>query len=89
MAWQIEFSVKAEKDFAQLGKPAQKIIWDYLHNRLLLSDNPKTFGKPLRHEFLGLWRYRVDKYRIICKIEENKLIITVIRVGKRDKIYET
>ena len=36
----------------------------------------------------GYWRYRVDKFRIICKIEEDKLIILIVKIAKRDVIYE-
>jgi mRNA interferase RelE/StbE len=36
----------------------------------------------------GLWRYRLDKFRIICKLEEDKLVVLVVAVAKRDVIYE-
>lgn len=47
-----------------------------------------NFGKALRNNKKGLWRYRVDKFRIICKLEEEKLIILVIAIAKRDVVYE-
>ncbi|MBS6062865.1 MAG: type II toxin-antitoxin system RelE/ParE family toxin [Peptostreptococcaceae bacterium] len=36
----------------------------------------------------GLWRYRIGDYRLICKIEDEILIITAVNVGHRRKIYE-
>ena len=35
----------------------------------------------------GLWRYRVGDYRIICKIQDDELVITVVRVGHRRNVY--
>jgi len=45
-------------------------------------------GKALRGNKKGLWRYRVDKFRIICKLEEDKLVILVVKIAKRDVVYE-
>ncbi|MFP3018042.1 MAG: type II toxin-antitoxin system RelE/ParE family toxin [Candidatus Tisiphia sp.] len=36
-----------------------------------ISINPHDFGKSLVGEKKGLWRYRVDDYRIICNISNN------------------
>ena len=35
----------------------------------------------------GLWRYRVGNWRIICKILDDELVITVIRVAHRRDVY--
>jgi mRNA interferase RelE/StbE len=59
-----------------------------LYNRILKLDSPKLFGKPLSFNKKGLWRYRLDKFRIICKLEEDKLVVLVVAVAKRDVIYE-
>ncbi len=36
----------------------------------------------------NLWRYRVDNFRIIAEINDNKLIILVIEIDKRSEIYK-
>ena len=59
----------------------------YIKQNLNETDNPKKFGKALRHNLKGFWRYRVKNYRIIVKIEENELLILVVQIDKRDKIY--
>jgi mRNA interferase RelE/StbE len=87
MDWQITFTVSAEKSFSKLDKTAQKNIVNYFKNRILSSGNPKLFGKPLLGELKGIWRYRVDDYRILCKINDNILEILVVDVGHRSKIY--
>ena len=62
--------------------------YSYLNKDVLNLEHPKVFGKALRNNKKGLWRYRVDKFRIICKLEEDKLIILVVAVAKRDIVYE-
>jgi len=48
----------------------------------------RRFGKALSREFAGLWRYRIQNYRIICHIEDHKLTVLVLRVGHRKDVYE-
>ena len=36
----------------------------------------------------SLWRYRVRNYRMICNIEDDKLLVLVLRVGHRKDVYE-
>ena len=87
MAWKIEFSSRANKDLEKLDSQSQKLIKDYLDDRLLKLAHPKQAGKALTNSFKGLWRYRVDNFRIICKIQENKLIILVLQIGHRSEVY--
>ena len=51
------------------------------------SDNPRLHGKGLTANRLGQWRYRIGDYRLICDIQDNKLVIVMIDVGHRREIY--
>jgi mRNA interferase RelE/StbE len=44
-------------------------------------------GKALRHDRKGLWRYRVGDYRVVCQIEEDRLVVLVVGVGHRREVY--
>ena len=35
----------------------------------------------------GNWRYRVGDYRIIAKIEDEEILITVVDVNHRRQVY--
>ncbi|WP_084408391.1 type II toxin-antitoxin system RelE/ParE family toxin [Leptotrichia sp. oral taxon 215] len=35
----------------------------------------------------GFWRYRVKNYRIIAKIKKEELVILIVQIDRRDKIY--
>lgn len=82
------FNQKAEKQFSKLDRSVQKRILAWLNNNILGSDNPRAFGKALEGELRTLWRYRVGKYRIIADIEDGLFTVTVVKVGKRNDIYQ-
>ena len=86
MTWQIEWDIRAQKELKTLDKYIQKKILIYLRERT--ADNPRCFGKALSHDKVGLWRYRVEDYRIICRIEDNRLTVFVLAVAHRKEVYK-
>lgn len=88
MAWKIEFTSRAAKDFKKLDRKSQKEVEGYFVSKVLKCKNPMSLGKPLRFPLSGLWRYRIGKIRAICKIEKNRLVVVVLKVASRDVIYQ-
>ena len=84
---QVKFEAKAEKEILTLTKSAQIQILKYL-KKIENLENPRDFGKALSGNLKNYWRYRVGDYRLICKIQENELIIVVVAINHRSKIYE-
>jgi mRNA interferase RelE/StbE len=80
LGWTIEYSSAALRHL--------KKILDYRDNRIARAANPRDFGKPLRHDKYGLWRYRVGDFRVICELDDNRLVVVVQAVGHRSTIYE-
>ncbi len=89
MVWRIEFSNTSKKQLAKLDQGIAKKILNFLKNRIAVLENPKMQGKPLKGNFAQLWRYRIGDYRLICDIQENKLVILVLLVGHRKNIYDS
>lgn len=88
MSWDYRISEEAAKELMKLGhEPARRIV-RYLKNRIQGDGDPRRFGKQLKGDLGEFWRYRVDDYRILCKIEDDKLIVLVVRVGHRSGIYD-
>lgn len=87
MAWTVEFSEGAQHDFARIATTVQRDVIRYLE-RVTAHDNPRDFGKPLRGDKAGVWRYRTGKFRILCRLEDQRLVVLVLAVGKRDEIYD-
>ncbi len=88
MAYNVELSESAERELGKLDAPQAKRILKFLHQRIAKLDDPRSVGEALRGSRLGeFWKYRVGDYRLICKIEDDRLIVLVLRVGHRKEIY--
>ena len=82
----IIYSEQALKSLKKLDKPVQKLIISYLDKITLLAE-PRSRGKALSANLKGFWRYRVGDYRILCQIQDEKLIICVVDIDHRKNIY--
>ena len=88
MAWKVELSLEADRELAKLDRQHAKRILKFLHERVARLDDPRSMGKALQGARLGeFWRYRVGDYRLICKIEDDRLLVLILRIGHRREIY--
>ena len=86
--WQVKIHPLVIKDdFKGIPPNEQKIIIRTLHKKLSLD--PQAYGEPLRGEFLNYWRLRIGDYRAVYRIDKDKIIVLVIKVGirKDDRVY--
>ena len=81
------YDKKYLKSLKKLDIQAQKIITNWVENNLLNCEEPRFSGKPLTGNFKGLWRYRIGSYRLLAKIDDDKLIIFAIDGRHRRDIY--
>ena len=88
MTWKVEWDDRARRELRRLDKQVQREILTYLSKRIATAEDPRRFGKPLRHELQGLWNYRIGNYRAICQIENNQLIVLVLAIGHRRQVYQ-
>lgn len=87
--YKVELLPSAEKSLEKISKSNKQLaknIYSALEEIEDL-DNPRTKGKALTGTLSGLWRYRVQDYRIICSIEDDKLIVVVIKIDHRRDVY--
>jgi mRNA interferase RelE/StbE len=47
-----------------------------------------SIGEPLRGELVGLWRYRVRRFRIVYELDRSARFVRVMAIGLRRSIYE-
>lgn len=86
MAFRIEFTKSAAREFSKLPRAVQGKVQDALH---LLSANP--FSELIRVKKLkgaaSLYRVRIGDYRIVYEIRNEILTIIVIKIGNRKDVY--
>ena len=88
MAWAVEFDPDAVKDLKKLDKQAQVRILDFLRTRLCALANPRELGEALAgSKFGNYWKYRVGDWRIICDLQDDRIVVRVLRVGNRREVY--
>ena len=88
MAWQIEFDESAKKELVKLDRQVARRLIDFLKDRILSRRDPRSVGQALKGSTLGeFWKYRVGDFRIIASIQDDLMIVLVLRVGNRSDIY--
>jgi mRNA interferase RelE/StbE len=88
MAWNIEFDPAAERELGKLDPQIARRILKFLFERVAALDDPRSIGEALKGSRLGeFWKYRVGDYRIISRIEDDEVIILVVRIGNRREVY--
>ena len=88
MKYQVEYLPQVYKTLEKMDKFTKRIIVGWIEKNLVGTENPRLFGKPLSANRAEQWRYRIGDYRVIAKIEDDKLIILVIAIGPRREIYK-
>jgi len=85
LAWTANFEPRALAELKKLDRNTQKRIVSFLQERV--SGNPRQHGKPLTGDKAGLWRYRIGKYRVVCRIEDDSQMVLVLRIAHRKDVY--
>jgi mRNA interferase RelE/StbE len=88
VTWAYRFEQEALRDLRRLDFAAQKRVVRYLDTRVAGKEDPRRFGKPLRGDKHGLWRWRVGDYRIIGQVDGEKIIVLIVRVAHRSTVYD-
>lgn len=88
MSYRLVLSDDVKKQLKKMDKHVGLMLAKDMKKRLDGLVNPRQIGKALTGQFKGLWRYRVGNYRIICNIQDDKLIILALEIGHRKEIYK-
>lgn len=88
MVWTINYTDTAKGQLRKLDKQTARRILDYMDKRISGQDNPRSSGKALTGSLGGLWRFRVGDCRVICDIQDGAVVILVLKIGHRSKVYD-
>ena len=88
LGWIAEFDPDAVRDLKKLDRQVQSRIFSFLRDRVAALEDPRSIGEALAGPTLGrYWKYRVGDWRIICDIQDQRIIVRVLRVGNRRDVY--
>ena len=86
--YELQYSKEALKELKKLDNSVARVIYAWLKKNIDGCVDPRAHGKALSANRAGQWRYRVGNYRIICKIEDEKVIVLVLTVGHRSAVCD-
>ena len=83
MAYSISIKRSAAKALGKIDWEDQQRIISAIEQ---LGLTPAA-GSVLKGEFSGLRRIRVGNYRVVYEVQDQQLVVLVIRIGHRREIY--
>lgn len=85
MAYRIEIAAQARKEIVALPKAVLRRVDARI---LSLSDNPRPHGVKKLTGDEDFYRVRVGEYRIVYQINDKVLLVLIVRVRHRWKVYQ-
>lgn len=87
MSWRVETTARFDREFKKLDRYTQRMVKVWIEKNLVNCDDPRAHGKGLTANRSGQWRYRIGDYRILCLLEDDKLVILALTIGHRSSVY--
>ena len=85
-AYTVELTGAAARELRKLGAPRPAL--ESLRAAIAgLAADPRPTGS-IKLTGVDAWRIRVGDYRVIYEIEDDKVLVTVVRVGHRREVYQ-
>lgn len=66
MTYTVNYRPEALKTLRKLDPNVSKMILKWIDKNLVDCENPRIHGKALKGNLKGIWRYRVDDYRVFA-----------------------
>jgi mRNA-degrading endonuclease RelE of RelBE toxin-antitoxin system len=81
VAYDVRFADETKKEFRDLGHSARADILSAMQKKL--ATRPLDYGEPLGKGLAGYRKRPVGQWRVVYYVEEKKVLVLVLAVGKR------
>ena len=88
MSWRFEWSPEAADQYRKLDRQTQTQIDRWITKHLEGCDDPTAFGHRLKGSLVLLWRYRIGDYRLLCHLENGRLVVLGLEIENRSTVYQ-
>jgi mRNA interferase RelE/StbE len=89
MKYSVETTARVDKEFWKLDTYTKRMIKAWIEKNLVGCADPRQRGKKLTADCGSQWRYRIGDYRLICQIEEDRLVILALNIGQQGDAYKS
>lgn len=86
--YRVEYSPQAIKQLRKLDPFVMRTIYAWIGKNLEGCTNPRIHGRGLTVNLGGQWRYRVNDYRLIADIQDDRVVILIVKVAHRSTVYD-
>ena len=80
----VEFLPSAARELTKLDIAVQRRLARVIDR---LADDPRPTGAVKLRGADDVWRVRVGDYRILYRLEEDRLVVLIVKVGHRREVY--
>lgn len=87
MSFRVETTARFDREFRKLDRYTQRMIKSWIDKNLEGCADPRQHGKGLTANRSGQWRYRIGDYRLLCDIQDERLVILALEIGHRRATY--
>ena len=85
MAYTVRFTATARRDMHTLPPRVLAAVVAFAFGDL--AREPRRVGKPLRRELTGAFSARRGPYRLLYRIDDDQLIVWILRVDHRGDVH--
>ncbi len=85
MKYTVIYHRNIKKDLKKLDTKTIRLFFEAV-KEIILKDPYQ--GIELKGKYRDLWKYRIEKYRIIYSIEGNELMVLILRMRHRRNVYD-
>ncbi len=84
MAYSLEILPTAKRQLDRLPADIQRRVAEAINR---LRESPRHAGTTKLSGEDGLYRARAGNYRIVYRIEDDRLLVLVVKIGHRREVY--
>ncbi|MGH3544472.1 MAG: type II toxin-antitoxin system RelE family toxin [Mycobacteriales bacterium] len=87
MRYSVIINAAAQRGINGLPRKIADVVLHFVYNSL--AQRPYQVGKPLRWEWEGYYAARRGTYRIVYAIDNEQVVVTVVKVAGRAGVYRS
>lgn len=87
-SFRAEYTERVLRELKKMDAYTRRMLVSWIGKNLDGCEDPRSHGKALSSNRKGQWRYRIGDYRLICLIEDERLVILALSVGHRRDVYD-
>ncbi|MBO9626425.1 MAG: type II toxin-antitoxin system RelE/ParE family toxin [Microbacterium sp.] len=84
MRYEVEFTTAAAREIRKLDTQIRRRV---LLGIAELENSPRPHGVRKIVGYKDAWRLRIGDYRVLYEVSDERIVVTVVRVGHRRDVY--